>query len=314
MQERGFGGGPDKGAERRGAFQPPGMLDSRAALARGVGVLWRGFDVQNISRWWTGQIQDESIPGDKHTVFTDLDSTNLNNPALLERIAVRTFERPEWRHFDEDYLTFVTVHPNRKKKNGQWVPQPRGVSRTELTHAPVGGALEGSEYFYRWSTWFEERDSEGKIAFPIGDGIGGVWQVFTQWHQASNTGSPPFQFSVKRRRDGSPYIGLEFGVQPAVWTTPFHYNVWHNFIVYVKYSNRGHGQVGLWYSIYSELPQQVGPFWSVNTTAATGRNSKPYLKQGLYRSANYYGLRYSRVVHSGITEGSTLESVWPRVT
>ncbi|MBZ4420619.1 polysaccharide lyase [Myxococcus sp. RHST-1-4] len=194
-----------------------------------------------------------------------------------------------------------------------------GVSRTELVHYPVNGTPGGAKYFYRWSTLFPLGESEFNSAFPIGPGTQGIWQVFTQWHQASNTGSPPIAFSAKREKSSNaPYIGLELSMPGTpypigVWKAPFTYNEWHNFVVSVVYSNSSsQGEVGLWYSTGWAIPPQAVQTWNLKTTASTNPNDKttgPYLKHGLYRSQKYYGQRHSYVAHCGMVEGDSLAAV-----
>ncbi|MBZ4371440.1 heparin lyase I family protein [Corallococcus sp. AS-1-6] len=254
--------------------------------------LWRGFDSPTFAAWDQTQVQDSRTG-----------STISKTPEMANSVmSVRPVADPALRHFGEPYNFYVTV---RKRTDG--------VSRSELVHFPKNGSKDGQQYFYRWSTWFPKEDAQGKKLFPIGPGERGVWQVFTQWHQASDQGSPPIAFSVKNKNK-KPYIGLEFDGNEPSWTVPFEYNEWHNFVVRVKFSNKtkdGHpvGEVELWYSTGTDLPQPMGS-WNVMTTATKG-SQRPYLKHGLYRSQKYYGERVSYLVHSGMMEGLTLASVFP---
>lgn len=271
----------------------PIIAPERYATPSAEAPLWRGFDSPDFTAWDQTQVQD-SRTGGKISTSLELAKSVMSVMPVAD---------PALRHFGEPYNLYVTV---RKRIDG--------VSRSELVHFPKNGTPEGQQYFYRWSTWFPKEDAQGKLLFPIGPGVGGVWQVFTQWHHASDQGSPPAAFSVKNDKNGAPYIGLEFNGDAASWTTPFQYNAWHNFVVRVKYSNKtqnGHpvGEVELWYSTGTALPQPVRT-WNVMTTATQG-SQRPYLKQGLYRSQKFYGERDSYLIHSGVMEGLSLRSVFP---
>lgn len=291
MQEPGTETQPEEMGLREAERWPvisPEMYASPAAAA----PLWRGFDSPDFAAWDVTQVQD-SRTGNSISKTLEMAKSVMN---------VQPVPDPAYRHFGEPYNFYVSV---RKRTDG--------VSRSELVHFPKNGSNEGQVYFYRWSTWFPKEDAEGNLLFPIGPGTQGVWQVFTQWHQASDQGTPPIAFSVKNKSD-KPYIGIEFNGNEASWTAPFLYNEWHNFMMRVKCSNKtqnGHpvGEATLWYSTGTALPQAVRS-WNVMTTATQG-SQQPYLKHGLYRSQKFYGECVSYLIHSGMMEGLSRESVFP---
>jgi hypothetical protein len=270
----------------------PGASDALAAmlLLRSRGTVWRGFDVSDFGRWNQTQVQDAETGGRISTA----------PPLAQRRMQLRFVSDPGRRHFGEEREFHVMVK------------ESSAVSRSELVHFPSRGTPEGAEYYYRWSTLFPQRDAAGNAAFPVGPAQRGVWQVITQWHQASDLGSPPILFCAKQLPDGTPYIGLELGGRSAaVWTTRLLYDVWHNFVLFVRYSNRAaHGLVRLWYSTGTDLPLRVASSWRVRTTASRGGKG-PYLKHGLYRSKKYYGQRVSHIIHCGMVEGDSLNAVLP---
>lgn len=301
MQDTDFGVEPQDSGERTAAEQAPEPLDALAAMPRqkAAGVIWRGFDSPDFSNWDNYQVQDDETGG----------VIQNRSPLAAERMVVKPVEDLTHRHYAELYNFYVHVTVN---------PCHTGVSRSELIHRPARGTAEGIEYYYRWSTWFP-RDLKKHIEFPVGPGIGGVWQVITQWHQASDSGSPPLLLSAKSNKNtqNEPYIGLELSErsEPLVWKTPLVYNTWHNFVLFVRFSNtisdapdKG-GKVKLWYSTHMSLPQPVTPFLSVRTTSASDVTKGPYLKHGLYRSKDFYGPLVSHLVHCGIVEGDSLDSV-----
>lgn len=299
MQGTGLEMEPRDMEEGTGARRTRGLSDARAAmlLLRAGSIVWRGFDVPSLRRWNQAQVQDSQTSGDIQTSWAQAE----------RRMAVRPVSDPAFRHYGEQHHFHAMVQKSDK------------VSRSELVHFPQRGTAEGSEYYYRWSTWFPEKDDSGQPAFPIGEATAGVWQVITQWHQAGHSGVPPVQFSAKRDRDRNPYIGLELEKLPphkgelhTVWRAPLTYNVWHNFILFMRYSNKANrGEVRLWYSKGPGLPQlQVLTTGRVITTATQGGQG-PYLKHGLYRSARFYGQRVSHIVHCGMVEGDSLAAVLP---
>lgn len=144
---------------------------------------------------------------------------------------------------------------------------------------------EGSEYYYRWQTKFDQ-------SFPSEH----TWQLFTQWHQKADFGgSPPIQFYV----DGEQIILTETLAETVVWTTPLVRGQWHDFVLHVKFSDDAKvGFLELWYDGQHVLDKTYG---------ATLAND--YLKMGLYRNSTVSedGIVY----HTGMVQGETYEDVVP---
>lgn len=138
---------------------------------------------------------------------------------------------------------------------------PIGASgnRNEL----VSMTLEepGSEYYYRWSTMFDE-------SFPSA----ATWQVFTDWHHTGCCGSAPVEFYV---------LGEEIRLQAGgdtVWSTGLVRGIWNDFVFHVRWSeDPGEGFIELYHN-----GQLVLPLLSIATQYPGMRN---YLKQGLYRDS-----------------------------
>ncbi|WNG29095.1 carbohydrate-binding protein [Cystobacter fuscus] len=121
----------------------------------------------------------------------------------------------------------------------------------------------GSEYYYRWSTMFA-------TDFPSAK----TWQLFTQWHQSGDSGSPPVEFYVYGEE-----VRLNIGGSPGtiVWKTPLVRGKWHDFIFHVKWSaSASVGFVELYYDGQLVLPKKY------IATQFSGQVN--YLKVGLYRS------------------------------
>ncbi len=159
-------------------------------------------------------------------------------------------------------------------------------NRNELLY--MGLEPAGSEYYYKWSTYFP-------ASFPRSD----TWQVFTQWHHEGSSGSPPLEFFIiddeMRMRAG--------GVSgPIVWRAPLERGRWHDFVLRVKWSsNPKVGFVELYKDGKLAVPKRF-----VATQFEGDRN---YLKFGLYRndSISQEGVVY----HDGFTVATTLADVMP---
>lgn len=149
----------------------------------------------------------------------------------------------------------------------------------DVTYQP-----EGAERWYRWYTYFDEGyPSERK------------WQVFTQWHQYEDYGSPPIEFDV---------YGEEIHLTNwtnVIWKAPLQRGRWLEFVFHVKWSKDPKvGFVELWYDGQKVLEK---------TYLKT--DSRVYLKQGLYRHADIQ--QDGIVYHDGMIVGETLEDVKPTV-
>jgi hypothetical protein len=157
-------------------------------------------------------------------------------------------------------------------------------NRAELVWSPV--EQEGNDRYYGWSTlWPAE--------YPSDD----AWQVFTQWHQTGDTGSPPLVLYVKGEQ-----MVLHIGGDPGetVWTHPLERGKWHDFILHAKWSSDpGVGYVELWY----DGQQVLGKTTGANMFPGQGN----IMKQGLYRndSISNVGVMY----HDGMTAATTLADV-----
>ncbi|MCP3102353.1 heparin lyase I family protein [Myxococcus sp. K15C18031901] len=146
----------------------------------------------------------------------------------------------------------------------------------------------GSEYYYRWSTMFDS-------TFPSAK----TWQLFTQWHQESDTvgGSPPVEFYVNGEE-----IRLNIGGNPGtiVWTTPLVRGKWLDFIFHVRWSSDSRvGFVELYYNGKLVLPKRY------IATQYSGQLN--YLKVGLYRSDTV--TQTGIVYHDGWVMARKLEDV-----
>ncbi len=215
-------------------------------------VLWRGnFETGDISQW-NGRPQ--MMAADRLKV--------VPSPAQEGRYALE-----------------VTVQQGDD-------PIDASGNRSELVRTQ-GNEVEGTEYFYRWTTMFAED-------FPAPN----TWQLFVQWHHSGSSGSPPVEFVVK---DES--IKLEVGgtATPA-WSTPLVRGVWHEFIFHVRWSSDpDEGFVELYHNRELVLPRR-----SVATLFPGQHN---YMKAGLYRNETITPV--GRLWHDGFVQATTLEDVLP---
>ncbi|MCE9667149.1 heparin lyase I family protein [Myxococcus stipitatus] len=146
----------------------------------------------------------------------------------------------------------------------------------------------GSEYYYRWSTMFDS-------TFPSVK----TWQLFTQWHQESDTvgGSPPVEFYVYGEE-----IRLNIGGNPGtiVWSAPLVRGKWLDFVFHVRWSSDSRvGFVELYYNGKLVLPKRY------IATQYSGQVN--YLKVGLYRNDTI--TQTGIVYHDGWLMARKLEDV-----
>ncbi|EPX58126.1 F5/8 type C domain protein [Cystobacter fuscus DSM 2262] len=143
---------------------------------------------------------------------------------------------------------------------------------------------EGDEYYYRWSTMFASDFPSAK-----------TWQLFTQWHQSGDSGSPPVEFYVNGET-----IYLRLQGSTVVWSTPLVRGQWQDFIFHVKWSSKsGTGFVELYRNGKLELPKRyIATMYSGQTN---------YLKVGLYRNSTIAPTGV--VYHDGWVQGRSLQDV-----
>jgi hypothetical protein len=145
---------------------------------------------------------------------------------------------------------------------------------------------EGDDRYYHWQTMFPSD-------FQAAD----YWQLFTQWHQYVNGGSPPLALMVWGEN-----IKLGNNLDHYFWSTPLVRGVWHDFIIHVKWSSDPSvGGVELWYE-----GQQVLPF---SNAATLYPHDTVYLKQGLYRKNII--TQDQTVYHAGMTVATQFSDVLP---
>ncbi|NTX35535.1 heparin lyase I family protein [Myxococcus sp. CA051A] len=146
----------------------------------------------------------------------------------------------------------------------------------------------GSEYYYRWSTMFDS-------TFPNVN----TWQLFTQWHQESDTvgGSPPVEFYVYGNE-----VRLNIGGNPGtiVWRAPLTRGKWMDFIFHVRWSADSKvGFVELYLDGKLVMPKRY------IATQYSGQVN--YLKIGLYRNDTI--TQTGIVYHDGWLMARKLEDV-----
>ncbi|ATB37332.1 hypothetical protein CYFUS_002753 [Cystobacter fuscus] len=143
---------------------------------------------------------------------------------------------------------------------------------------------EGDEYYYRWSTMFASDFPSAK-----------TWQLFTQWHQSGDSGSPPVEFYVNGET-----IYLRLQGSTVVWSTPLVRGQWQDFIFHAKWSSKSStGFVELYFNGKLVLPKRyIATLYSGQTN---------YLKVGLYRNSTIAPTGV--VYHDGWVQGRSLQDV-----
>ncbi len=157
-------------------------------------------------------------------------------------------------------------------------------NRTEIVRTVPD--KEGDERWYSWHVlWPDDYPSSS------------AWQLFTQWHQSGNSGSPPLEFYVIGEE-----LRLRINASEVVWTQPLERGVWHEFRFHVRWSSKPDvGFVELWFDDVHVLPLRHVP------TMYAGMNN--LLKQGLYRKDTVVPVGV--VFHDGMTMATTLADLDP---
>lgn len=214
---------------------------------------------------------------------------------MLFRGDFSTGDLSQWPEIQEqapDRLTVVAASPAP--------PRGRYALRAEVRYGDlvnngsraevVSGTMEveGAERYYAWST-----------LIPTDYPTSSDWQVFTQWHQNGDTGSPPLEFDLV----GGDAVLTTHG-DTQLWRAPLARGVWHDFVFHVKFSaSASIGFLELWL----DGAKVLGPI-SMPTMYA-GATEGMWLKQGLYRSRAI--VPTGVVFHSGMVKGETLADVAP---
>ncbi|MDB5100941.1 MAG: hypothetical protein JWM80_5362 [Cyanobacteria bacterium RYN_339] len=209
--------------------------------------LWRGdFETGNLAQW--DRLQ--RVAADRITVVRD----PVTQGRWAARFEVRQGDNP-----------LPPVHGHRASGD-----------RAELVQRTMED--EGQERTYAWSTLFP-------VGFPAvlpSPADPYAFQLFAQWHQEAQTGSPPVYFQAFGDR-----IGLatnqrgstgEYHGGPLHWQAPMDRGRWHHFRLTVHWSaDPARGALELWHDGALALPRKA-----VATLIPGQRN---YLKLGLYRSS-----------------------------
>jgi hypothetical protein len=229
------------------------LIIGRAALAD---ILWvADFETADISQWMGREIIDD--PSNPRVMIVD---APVAQGLYALRVLVRQGDDP--------------VHASG--------------NRNELV-GPTDN--EGDEYFYRWSTLFDD-------TYPSEN----TWQVFTQVHHNGCCGSPPIEFYVYGEEIRFLVRQDPFQDGTILWSTPMVRGVWHDFTWHVKWSSDpNQGFVELYYNGDLVVP--------VTNVATMYPGMNVYLKQGLYRNAAIVpdGIVY----HDAMIKGETLSDVMP---
>lgn len=162
-------------------------------------------------------------------------------------------------------------------------PLSASGDRAEVALTHIAGR-EGQERWFRWYTMWPD----SYISWD-------TWQLFTQWHHAGNTGSPPIEFFVWGEE-------MRLNVQDElVWSDTLVRGAWREFVVGVRFSNDADdGWIELWLDGVKVLPRIF---------ARTMYDDANYLKQGLYRKDIITDVGV--VYHDGMTMAESVEEVKP---
>lgn len=159
-----------------------------------------------------------------------------------------------------------TVHPGD-------TPAGSGGERAEIYKRT--GEQEGVESYWTWSVYFPSTFASNPNT---------SWNVFTQWHQGSNTGVQPVSFEVNNT-GSKEFLRLrvwggdpEHPTRRAWQLAPLVRGHWYDFSFHVVWSGSKRGLVELWLDGRRVIKPTATP------TLYTGDDV--YLKQGFYRAAS----------------------------
>ena len=217
------------------------------------------------------------------------------NASVVWRGDFETGDLSQWTHVEGLAARFAVVPaPARQGKYAVRAELHQGDvasngTRNELDYVVEAG--EGTDLYYAWSTMFPAE-------YPNVTGSG-MFQIFTQWHQAQAIGNaPPVVMNIVED-----HMRLTNYITSAVlWEAPIDRGVWHDFIVHAKWSsNASVGFLELWVDGQKMVDHAYGPTLFPGTWV--------YLKQGLYRNAAI--VPTAVLYHDGMTVATALEDVLP---
>jgi len=220
------------------------------------------------------------------------------NASVVLRGDFETGDLSQWTHVEGLASRFTVVpSPARQGKYAVRTELRQGDvasngTRNELDYVVEAG--EGTDLYYAWSTMFPAE-------FPVVTGAG-MFQIFTQWHQAQAIGNaPPVVMNIVED-----HMRLTNYITSAVlWEAPIDRGVWHDFIVHAKWSsNASVGFLELWVDGQKMVDHAYGATLFPGTWV--------YLKQGLYR--NNAIVPTAVLFHDGMTVATALEDVLPAST
>lgn len=130
---------------------------------------------------------------------------------------------------------------------------------------------EGQERWFGFSVWLD-------AAFPINPAS---WQLISQWHQQSGTGSPPVELNVDNGEfalTGENAAGTAMGRQVIAAATR---GQWHDFQIRILFSaTPSTAQIEVWLN----GAQALATFSSPIGTIYSGPSEYDYWKSGIYRN------------------------------
>ena len=213
----------------------------------------------------------------------------------------------------DDSFSVVTDLVSKGRYAAKFVVGPKstcwGAERSELVlkspQTPL--EVEGSEYYYAWST-----------LFPMEWNSVNNWQVITQWHPTYGI-KPAISFVVS-------YNTLQLGVYTGIITespeVSYQYyhekpilkitkGKWNDFIVHIKWSAGNRGLVEVWHRLEGDTAfTEIYTLSDIPTLQVRKGYGTPQIKEkhiGLYRGSGSSVIQ--TIYHDNYRMGTTFESV-----
>ena len=253
-----------------------------------------GYEKQNVNTWvdaWPGIICDYEN--------SRYNTANADQWEMMWACASNRFSKITSPVRDGTYAGKFTVEPGDRAPGGEraemvmWKPY-------YWNGKDIG---YGNDFYYAWSTYLPSPGWQNA----------NTWQLFWQAHTANYKGSP--EVSLMLGSDDILFLGKNNGVKDDVnLGITLSKNVWHDFIVHVKWTKDATGVVEVWHKLSTEsnfekLHTKTGYKTAQTLNSVWGSGEESIRTQfGIYRSA-INGAPTSTIYNDAFRIGTTFDSV-----
>jgi hypothetical protein len=253
-----------------------------------------GYEKQNVNNWvdaWPGIVCDYENSG--------YNTANADQWEMMWACASNRFSKITSPARDGTYAGKFTVEPGDRASGGEraemvmWKPY-------YWNGKDIG---YGNDFYYAWSTYLPSPGWQNA----------NTWQLFWQAHTANYKGSP--EVSLMLGSDDILFLGKNNGVKDDVnLGITLSKNVWHDFIVHVKWTKDATGVVEVWHKLSTEssfrkLNTRTGYKTAQTLNSVWGSGDESIRSHvGIYRSA-INGAPESTIYNDAFRIGTTFDSV-----